>query len=167
MDDLEEGRCHEVPTSDSFPFRSYWDGTGLAASVRGRHAYRTSRTYHTESKQSHTHKALTETVGAQVSDFGRQLQKFERTYGDQQDTVIKTHLETQSILKKHDSLAQSMGTQHIEIRALLQSQAREQTRVRESQKSAVAQISDEIQTLSGFVFFLSLIRKARSDASNI
>ena len=178
---LEEGRCLEVPTSDSFPCGSYWDATGLAATVRGGHAYRTSLTDHTGSKQSHIHKALTETIGAQVSDFGRQLQNIERKCGDQQDTVIATYLETQNILKKLDCSAQSRDTQHLEIRDLLQPQAQEQSRARESQKSHKAQISDNLstlsaqieamialqQSLSGFVFPTPLIRQARSDSSDM
>ena len=118
---------------------------------------------------------------ARFSDFDRQLHKIGRTYGDWKDIVIQTYLETQIIFKKLDSLAQLMSTQRQEIGDLLQSHAQEQTRVRESQKFATAQISDNLHTLddqieaintlqrslSGFVFFISPTRKARSDASNM
>ena len=102
------------------------------------------------------------------------------TSSDQRDTVRGVDLVTQSIIQKQTHLAQSMSTQHIEIGGHLRSQAQDQSRAFASQKFATTQISVDLQnikiqveailalqqSLAGFVSFIPLISKVKSDESD-
>lgn len=131
-------------------------------------------------KQSGVHKALTETIGHQVSDFGPQQQEMNGALRDQRDTVNRLYLDTQNIIKTQTSLARSMTIENREVKEGLDTQIRDQERAFASQKSATTQIGINVQdtkaqveammtlqqSLAGFVASTSLMREARSYISN-
>lgn len=123
------------------------------------------------SKQSDAHKALSETISAQVSNFGPQQLEMKSVLSDQRDTAKRICLNTQRIIKQQASLGRSMSTQHTEVRDHLHFQARNQERAFPSQKSAATQIGINVQnanaqveailalqrSLAEFVFFICLV----------
>ena len=122
-------------------------------------------------------RALTETVGTQVLDFGRQQQETQKTLNDQQETVKGISLEIQKTVAKQASLAQSTSTQHMEVKEFLQSQAQDHSRAFASQISATSHVGFNVKdikaqveaikglqlSLAGFVSITPLIQKARSE----
>ena len=101
-----------------------------------------------------------------------------RKLSDQQDTAKRIRLDTQNIIENQASLAQSMSTQHTEVRDCLHSQARDQERAFASQSSATTQIAVNVRaqieaitalqkSLTGFVSLVSPMRDTGSYVSDI
>ena len=107
---------------------------------------------------------MTKSIGAQQLGLKRGL-------SDQRDTTKRIRLDTGRIMDNQASLAQSMSSQHTEVRDHLRSQARDLESAFASQKSTTAQISVDVQNTNtqlqallnlqhsfvGFVFLRYLI----------
>ena len=153
MGNLEEGRCPEISRSGSISYGGHWDAAEYPASVRGRHAYSESRTDPAESKQHNAHKAMTKTIGAQQLELKRGL-------GDQRDTMKSICLDTGRIRDTQASLAQSMSTQHTEVRDHLHSQARDLESAFASQKSTTAPIGIDVQNANSQIQVIMALQKS-------
>ena len=104
----------------------------------------------------------------------------QRTLNDQCDTGQRIYHGIQSAAKEQASLGRLWSTQHEKIRDHLQSQTQDQSRAFASQNSTTDQIgvitqdnrarANAIEALqqsfAGFVSLITLIQKAKSDASN-
>ena len=134
-------------------YGGHWDPAEYPASVRGRHAYCETRTDPAESKQHNVHKAATKTIGAQQLELKRGL-------SDQQDTMKSICLDTGRIRDTQVSLAQSMSTQHTEVRDHLRSQARDLESAFASQKPTTAQIGIDVQNANSQIQVIMALQKS-------
>lgn len=113
--------------------------------------------------------------------IGAQQLGLKRGLSDQRDNTKRIRLDTGKIRDNQASLAQSMSSQHTEVRDHLRSQARDLESAFASQKSATAQIGIDVQnansqiqgimalqkSLVEFVYIIYLIYETRSYISDI